>query len=59
MFRKCRIAADGTRLPEGSGSSDLLYKSPDSALAAQTNVGDQKESVLAGLDPIPEAVSVH
>lgn len=58
MFRKCRIAADGTRLPEGSGSPSLSQKSSNSTLVAKINVGDRKQSVL-GADLVLEGVSVH
>ena len=59
MSRKCRIAPDGTRLPEGSGSLKLSRRSSNSTLVAQTNIGDQKHSVSVGIDPIPESVGVH
>ena len=58
-FRKCRIAPDGTRLPEDSESPDPSLKSSNSTLVIQTNAGDQKEPVLVAFDPIPESVIVH
>ena len=43
--------------PKFLGPPSLPHKSPD--LAAQTDVGDQKGSVLAVFDLISEPVSVH
>jgi len=58
--RKCRIAPDGTRLPEGSESPKPLHRSSNSTLVAQTNVVDQKQSpVVVVTDPILESIRVH
>ena len=60
VFRKCRIAPDGTRLPEGSGSPNLPHTSSNSTLVAQTNIGDQKRSsVVVVADPILESIRVY
>jgi len=59
IVSKCRVAPDGTRLPEGSESPKLERRSSDMTLVTQTNIGDQKPLVLAVADPIPESVSVH
>ena len=60
VSRKCRIAPDGTRLPEGSGSQKLLHGSSNSILVTQTNVGDQKRSpVVVVADSIFESIRVH
>lgn len=59
IVSKCHIAPDGTRLPEGSASPKLLRRSSNSTLVAQTNVGDQKPSVLTTVELIPEAISTY
>ena len=60
VFRECRIAPDGTRLPEGSVSPKLLHRTSNSTLVAQTSIGDQKRSsVVVVADPILESIRVH
>jgi len=59
IVSKCRIAPDGTRLPEDSTSSKLSSTSSDSTLVTQTSIEDRKQLVLMAADPIPESVSVH
>jgi len=59
IVSKCRIAPDGTRLPEGFMSPKLSHRSSNSTLVVQTNVGDQKQSALLTVDPVPEVISIH
>lgn len=56
IVSRCRIAPDGTRLPDGSASPKLSHRSSNSTLV---NGGDGKSSVLVAVDPIPEAISIH
>lgn len=59
IVSECRISPDGTRLPGGSASPKSLRRNSNSTLVAQTNVGDQKPSLLTTVDLIPEAISIH
>jgi len=59
IVSKCRIAPDGTRLPEGSDSPKVSRRSSNSTLVGQTIIRDHKESVVVTRDPILESVSVH
>ncbi|KAF9786931.1 CRAL-TRIO domain-containing protein [Thelephora terrestris] len=59
IVSKCRIAPDGTRLLEGSASPELSHRSSNSTLVPQTNIGDQKQSVLSTVNPVSEAISTH
>jgi len=60
IVSKCRIAPDGTRLPEGSESPKLPHRSSNSMLVTPTDiVGDEKESVVLVADPILGSIRVH
>jgi hypothetical protein len=60
VSRKCRVAPDGTRLPEGSESPKSLHRTSHSTLVTQTNIGDQKQPpVVVVADPILESIRVH
>ena len=59
VYRKCRIAPDGTRIPEGTGSPKLLHRSSGSTLVTKTDDGDQKRLPVAVADPVLESVSVY